>query len=439
MANIKRLETYSFSEANLLINPSNLWLKIIRVLVPCMLTSVMVNNSLIGKSAIHPADKAGVGEASEASRAGTSQRREFGRARVFKAVTKREPRRPRGTSPNSRLNRRRPTRLASSHLQVREKTMSEPVYVGIDVAKETFHVATCPNVLKTQLPNTPQGYHRLSQSLQNHTIALIVLEATGGYERPLTAELLSDSLPVVVVNPRQVRDFAKGMGQWAKTDPIDAQVLAKFAQIVKPAPKTHSTPQTAELSELVRRRRQLNDLRTQESNRLLMIHHPKVKKSIQKMIKTLNFQIDEIDRLIREHIDSDSNFKNKDRILRSTPGVGPQTSAMLIANLPELGSLNRQEIAALAGLAPWDRSSGKSDGKAHIWGGRKEVRSVLYMAAFTACRFNPVIRALAERLKQKGKAYKVVITACMRKLLIILNTMVRNQTLWSPEKSVKNT
>jgi transposase len=394
-----------------------------------MLTSVMVNNSLIGK--------AGGGEASVASRVNTSRRREFDCVQVFEAVTEREPRRYRGTSPNSRLNRR-PTRPASSHLQVREKTMPETIYVGIDVAKDTFNVACCPAVLKTCLPNTPDGHRQLCQSLKSHNIALIVLEATGGYERPIAAELLDANLPVVVVNPRQVRDFANGIGQWAKTDPIDAQVLAKFAQIVKPAPKTHSTPQTTELAELVRRRRQLNDLRTQESNRLLMIHHPKVKKSIQKMIKTLNFQIDEIDHLIREHIDADDNFKNKDRILRSAPGVGPQTSAMLIANLPELGSLNRQEIAALAGLAPWDRSSGKYDGKAHIWGGRKDVRSVLYMAAFTACRFNPAIRTLAIRLKQKGKAYKVVITACMRKLLIILNTMIRNQSLWTPKISLKN-
>ena len=392
-----------------------------------MLTSTMVNSSLIGK--------AGVGEASVASRADTSRRREIDRAQVFKAVTERDPRRPRGTSPNSRLNRRLPTRTASSHLQVREITMSESVYVGIDVAKETFHVATCPNILKTCLPNTPEGHRQLCQTLKNQTIALIVLEATGGYERPIAAELLNVSLPVVVVNPRQVRDFANGMGQYAKTDPIDAQLLATFAQIVKPASKTHSTPQTDELSEFVRRRRQLNDLRTQESNRLLMIHHPKVKKSIQKMVKTLDFQINEIDRLIREYIDTDDDFKNKDRILQSTPGVGPQTSAMLIANLPELGQLNRQEIAALAGLAPWDRSSGKYDGKAHIWGGRKDVRSVLYMAAFTACRFNPAIRELALRLKQNGKAYKVVITACMRKLLIILNTMIRNQTLWSPKIS----
>lgn len=311
--------------------------------------------------------------------------------------------------------------------------MSEPVYVGIDVAKDTFCVATCPNVLTTTLPNTSSGHRNLCQRLKPHATALIVLEATGGYERPLAAELLSASLPVVVANPRQVRDFAKGMGQKAKTDPIDAQVLARFAQIVKPAPKTHATPQTAELAELVRRRRQLNDLRTQESNRLQMIHHPKVKKSIRKMVKTLDFQIDEIDRLIREFIDTDDDFKNKDRIIQSTPGVGPQTSAMLIANLPELGKLNRQEIAALVGVAPWVRSSGKYEGKASIFGGRKEVRSALYMAAFTASRCNPTIREFAQRLRQEGKAYKVVMTACMRKLLVTLNVMVRNQMPWTPK------
>lgn len=311
--------------------------------------------------------------------------------------------------------------------------MSEPVYVGIDVSKDTFHVATRPAAVKACLPNTPQGHRQLCRMLKDHPVALIVLEATGGYERPLTAELLETSLPVVVANPRQVRDFAKGMGQHAKTDPIDAQVLAQFAEIVKPVAKSHATPQTNELSELVRRRRQLNDLRTQETNRIQMIHHVKVRKSIQKMIKTLDYQIKEIDTLIREFIDSDDDFKNKDTILQSAPGVGPQTSAMLISNLPELGKLNRQEIAALVGLAPWVRSSGKYDGKAHIHGGRKEIRSVLYMAAFTACRYNPVIREFADRLKQQGKAYKVVITACMRKLLTILNLMIRNQTLWTPK------
>ena len=389
----------------------------------------MDNNSLIGK--------VDVDEVSVANRVDISRQREFDRTRVKKTVMKREPRCRRGTSPNSRLNRRRPTRSASSHLQVREITMTENIYVGIDVAKDNFCITSCPGNIKAHLPNTPDGHCKLLQLLQKETVALIVLEATGGYERPLVAELLSNSLPVVVVNPRQVRDFAKGMGQKAKTDPIDAQVLAQFAQIVKPAPKPHLKPQIEELSELVRRRRQLNDLRTQESNRLVMVCHPKVKKSIHKMIKILDCQIDEIDRLIRNYIDTDIDFKNKDHILQSVPGVGPQTSAMLIANLPELGMLNRQEIAALAGLAPWDCSSGKSFGQMHIWGGRKDVRSVLYMATFTACRFNPVIRSFAENLKGNGKAYKVIITACMRKLLIILNTMMRDQTLWTPKIFLK--
>jgi transposase len=392
-----------------------------------MLTSVMVDNSLIGK--------AGAGEASVASRASTSRRREFDRVRVFKAATKQEPRRRYGTSPNSRLSRRK---TASSHLQVREKTMSEKIYVGIDVSKDTFNVACCPNVLKTCLPNTPDGHRQLCQSLKNHNIALIVLEATGGYERPIVAELLDANLPVVVVNPRQVRDFARGMGQFAKTDSIDAEILAKFAQLVQPADRGHKTAQTTDLAELVRRRRQLNDLRTQESNRLPLIHLRQVRKSIEQMLKVLDRQIAEIDKLIEQHIQNNDDFQQKDRILRSTPGVGPQTSAMLLAQMPELGSLNRQEVAALAGLAPWDRASGKWVGKGHIWGGRKDVRSVLYMAALSARNCNPVIRQFAQRLEEEGKVFKVVITACMRKLLIILNTMIRNQTLWTKEIILKN-
>lgn len=393
----------------------------------------MVNNSLMGIAGGCEASGAKPrAKRSAASRADTSGRREFDRDQALKAATKREPRRRRGTSPNSRLSRRQ---TASSYFQVRDTTMSEPVYVGIDVAKDTFDVSSVPQLFKACLPNTPEGHRQFCRVCKDHTIALIVLEATGGYERPIVAEFLSEGLPVVVVNPRQVRDFAKGMGQLAKTDPIDAEVLAQFAQIVKPTPKTHSTPQTAELTEMVRRRRQLNDLRTQESNRLATICNRQIKKSIQKMIKTLDSQIAQIDKLIREHIDADDNFKTKDEIIQSTPGVGPQTSAMLIANLPELGSLNRQQIAALAGVAPWDRSSGNYIGKAHIFGGRKDVRSVLYMAAFNACRSNPIIRNLYNRLIKKGKPYKVVLIACMRKLLIILNTMIRNRTLWTPKIS----
>ena len=353
-----------------------------------MLTSVMVDNSLIGK--------AGAGEASEASRASTSRQREFGRVLVSKAVTEQEPRRRYGTSPNSRLSRRK---TASSHLQVREKTMSEKIYVGIDVSKDTFNFACCPNVLKNYLPNTSDGHRQLCQSLKNHNIALVVLEATGGYERPIVAELLEANLPVVVVNPRQVRDFARGLGQFAKTDSIDAEILAKFAQLVQPAARGHKTAQTTDLAELVRRRRQLNDLRTQESNRRSLIHHRQVQKSIQQMLKMLDRQIAEIDKLIEQHIQNNNDFQQKDRILRSTPGVGPQTSAMLLAQMPELGSLNRQEIAALAGVAPWDRASGKWVGKGHIWGGRKDVRSILYMAALSARNCNPVIRLFAQRLE----------------------------------------
>jgi transposase len=316
--------------------------------------------------------------------------------------------------------------------------MPEKIYVGIDVAKDTFNVACCPAALKTCLPNTPEGHRRLCQNLKNHTIALVVLEATGGYERPIVAELLNASLPVVVANPRQVRDFARGLGQLAKTDSIDAEVLAKFAQLVQPAARSPKTAQTTDLAELVHRRRQLNDLRTQESNRLFLVHHRQVRKSIEKMLKMLDRQIAEIDELIEQHIRSNDNFQQKDRILRSTPGIGPQTSAMLLAQMPELGSLNRQEIAALAGVAPWDCSSGKWLGKGHIWGGRKDVRTILYMAALSARNCNPVIRQFAQRLEDEGKAFKVVITACMRKLLIILNTMVRNQTLWTPKISLKN-
>jgi transposase len=317
--------------------------------------------------------------------------------------------------------------------------MSEKVYVGIDVSKDTFNVDCCPNAMKICLPNTSDGRYQLCQGLKNHNVALIVLEATGGYERPIVAELLEAKLPVVVVNPRQVRDFARGMGQLAKTDSIDAEVLAKFAQMVQPAARGHKTAQTTDLTELVRRRRQLNDLRTQESNRLSLIHHRQVHKSIQKMLKMLDQQITEIDELIEQHIQNNDDFQQKDHILRSTPGIGPQTSAMLLAQMPELGSLNRQEIAALAGLAPWDRASGKWLGKGHIWGGRKDVRSVLYMAALSARNCNPVIRKFAKRLEEDGKAFKVVITACMRKLLIILNTMIRNQTLWCAKISLKNT
>jgi transposase len=310
--------------------------------------------------------------------------------------------------------------------------MTNALYVGIDVAKDSFDVASDPVGPKLSLPNDPTGRQLLLDSLQAHRVALIVLEATGGYERDLVANLLHAGFRVVVANPRQVRDFARGIGKLAKTDRIDAGVLARFGRVVQPQPRPQPSGQMEVLAELVMRRQQLMDLRTQESNRLPQARHATVRKSLQKILRILDQQILDLDKLIRQNIESDDGLRRKDEIIQSVKGVGPGTSAMLLGRLPELGSLNRQEIAALVGVAPWDIKSGKWAGKSRIWGGRQEVRNMLYMAALAAIRSNPVIRLFYQRLESQGKLFKVAITACMRKLLVILNTLVRNDCLWSP-------
>jgi transposase len=388
-----------------------------------MLNSVMANV---------PIEAGLVEEASVASRRDQTGRREIECALANQAVAERDPRRACGNSPNSRLSRRRPTRPPSSHRQDREIAMMNALYLGIDVAKDSFDVASDPAGLKLSLPNDPKGRHKLLDTLQTHAVALIVLEATGGYERDLVADLLHAGLKVVVANPRQVRDFARGIGQLAKTDGIDAAVLAHFGQVVQPQPRPQPSGQMEVLAELVTRRGQLTNLRTQESNRLPHARHATVRKSLQKILRTLDQQILDLDKLIRQNIESDDGLRRKDEIVQSVKGIGPGTSAMMLGRLPELGSLNRQEIAALVGVAPWDIQSGKWAGKSRIWGGRQEVRNMLYMATLTATRFNPVIRDFYQRLTSKGKLFKVAITACMRKLLVILNTLVRNNCLWSP-------
>ncbi|OQB97455.1 MAG: Transposase [Candidatus Hydrogenedentes bacterium ADurb.Bin101] len=317
--------------------------------------------------------------------------------------------------------------------------MSQPLSIGIDIAKDSFQVASWPPQVQGTWLNTRQGHRAFRDRLQGVPIARIIMEATGGYEKTLAAELTQAGYPVVVVNPRQVRDFARGLGQCAKTDSIDADVLARFGDLVQPSCKPPVDPETEALAELVTRRRQLTDLLTQETNRAGMIHHVKVRKSIRKMIHTIEHQIRELDDLIQDHIQGDGDFQQKDRLLRSVPGVGPQTSAMLLSHLPELGRLNRHQIAALAGLAPYDCKSGKQARASHIAGGRKPVRSLLYMAALTARRCNPVIRHFAELLEDQGKSFKVILTACMRKLLIILNAIIRDQQIWTPKKFLKNT
>lgn len=394
-----------------------------------MLTSTMDKGSIA---------KAALGESSIARRAESCWRREIERAQTHEVVTEHDPRRRCGTSPNSRKSRRRPTRSASSHLQDWECTMEEQIFIGIDVAKDTFCVCSSPAAVNLSLANSSSGIKQLVKALKPNNVELIVLEATGGYERPIVAGLLEADFKVVVASPRQVRQFARGIGELAKTDPIDARVLARFAQIVQPKPRPQFSRKTEELADLVTRRNQLTALRTKEINREQTVRHPRVHKSVRKMIKTLNYQIAEIDQLITEHITSDEELSNKDKILRSTPGVGPQTSAILLSQLPELGLLNRQQIAALVGVAPYDFRSGRFTGQSRIWGGRKEIRNMLYMAALTATRCNPVIKHFSERLISQGKKFKVVITACMRKLLIILNTMVHNETLWQSEKKPKN-
>jgi transposase len=348
-----------------------------------------------------------------------------------------DPRRPRGTSPNSRLGQHpRSTAGASPHVQDRERTMSEPstppipCFVGIDVAKDHLDFDATPTPAPLRVAYDPAGLAQAVAHLHRLRPALIVMEASGGYERRVAAELLAAGFQVVVVNPRQARDFARGLGLLAKTDPIDAGALARFAQVVQPQPRPRPSATTSTLSELVTRRRQLVSLRTQEQNRLGLTHAQPVIKSLQKVLKVLDSQIAQLDQLITDQIQSDDGLKAKDQILQSVPGVGPQTSAMLLAHLPELGTLHRQQIAALVGVAPWDFKSGNFAGKSRIFGGRAPVRDVLYMAALAAAQHNPTFRAFAQRLTDKGKAAKVVLVAVLRKLLVTLNSMLRNHQSW---------
>jgi transposase len=308
---------------------------------------------------------------------------------------------------------------------------SPSLYVGIDVAKDSFDVASEPAGLRLSLPNTPAGRRQLLDALQAQPVALVVLEATGGYERPLSADLLKAGHAVVVANPRQVRDFARGLGHLAKTDAIDARVIARFAALVQPKPRPQPSPNTEDLAELVTRHHQLTDLATQEANRLPHARESEVRRSLKRSLREIDKQLDVIDKHIRKLISIYDDLRRKDEIVQSVKGIGDQTSAMLLAHLPELGRYNRGQIAALVGVAPWDFQSGQWAGQSHIWGGRQLVRNMLYMAALSAIRFNDRIAAFYQRLLAKGKPPKVALTACMRKLLVILNTLLRNGTQWS--------
>ena len=314
------------------------------------------------------------------------------------------------------------------------ETAPVTLWVAMDVAKETLEIGcSTPDAVHVRsVANAPAGFRELWKALPPREHTAIVLEATGGYERNVIAELLEAGYRVAVVNPRQVRDFAKGLGILAKTDRIDARVIALFAQHVQPRMLREMPEQQRELADLVTRRRQLLDLRTMESNRWEQTSTKAARKSIQQVLNLLDGQIKKLDKAIAQLIDSDDDWKAKSELLQSTPGLGRVTAATLLAELPELGELNRQQIAALVGVAPFNDDSGQHQGQRQISGGRASVRCVLYMATLVATKHNPTLKAFAQRLQKSGKKFKVVQTACMRKLLVILNTMLKNKTSWNP-------
>jgi transposase len=302
--------------------------------------------------------------------------------------------------------------------------------VGIDVSKEYLDMDFAPNREPLRLPNTPVGHRAIVERLSAMEMRVIVIEATGGYERAVVAELMAAGMPVVVVNPRQVRDFARAQGRLAKTDQLDAAVLADFGRAIQPPQRPLPDAETLQMREKLARRRQLVQLATAESNRLGHATNLAVRRSIECVLKLLHEQLqqieDDLDRTIRQS----SAWQEKAEVIRSVPGIGPQVSRTLLIQLPELGQCSRQQIAALVGVAPLNRDSGKLRGRRAIWGGRPEVRAGLYMATLAATRFNPKIRKHYQRLLEAGKCKKLALTACMRILLTILNAMVRDKKTW---------
>jgi Transposase and inactivated derivatives len=304
------------------------------------------------------------------------------------------------------------------------------IFVGIDVSKARLDVETRPTGEKESVANDKAGIKALVKRLAQLQPTLIVLEATGGYERQLAQALVRAELPVVVVNPRQVRDFAKATGQLAKTDSIDAGVLAHFGQAVRPEVRSLPDQVTLELRALTARRRQIIEMIVAERNRLAMTSKA-VGKRIVAHIRWLEQELERANQDLDQSIRQSPIWKENQEVLLSTPSIGPVTSRTLIAELPELGTLNRKQISALVGLAPFTRDSGTLKGRRMIWGGRAPVRSALYMATLVATRRNSVIRDFYKRLIANGKLFKVAMVACMRKLITILNSMIKHKTHWS--------
>jgi transposase len=310
--------------------------------------------------------------------------------------------------------------------------MTVEKFVGIDVAKGALDLSIDPAGETLHIEYNDAGIGQVVKRLVALTPALIVMEATGGLEIRLACELAAKNLPVAIINPRQARDFARATGQLAKTDLVDATILAAFARAIRPAVRPIKDADTRDLDDLVTRRRQLADMRVQETLRMGTASKVQ-KKSLAAHIGWLDKRITDLDDDLTKRVRTSDVWKTKDDLLRGIPGVGAVTSLTMLAKCPELGQLNRREIAALTGVAPLAKDSGKHRGKRFVWGGRADVRAVLYMATVSTIRSNSQIKVFAERLKLAGKPGKVVIVACMRKLLTIMNAVIKNSAPWNPK------
>ena len=310
-------------------------------------------------------------------------------------------------------------------------TTPSPLFVGVDVAKLTFDFSL--DALKSfALPNSPKGFLQLEKRLPSPGDCLIVMESTGRYHLDLAEHLIVRGHRVAVVQPDRVKRFAESQGIFAKTDRIDARTIVRFA-CVTPLRERQKTPENlARLQTLVLRRRQLVELRALELQHLEAAHDPSHKLSVQSLVAHLDTLVEQLDQQIDDAIRDDQEFHNKARLLQSVPGVGPVSAATLLVDLPELGNANRAQLAALAGVAPFNDDSGPRSGKRRVRGGRADLRSTLYMTALSLIRCNPVFKAFHKRLKHAGKPYKLIAIACIRKLLNILNSILKNNAPWNP-------
>lgn len=308
----------------------------------------------------------------------------------------------------------------------------QKIFIGIDVSKASLDVHVLPTGESWQVSNDGAGAALLLVKLSAFAPELVIMEATGGLERLAASHLGAACYPLVVINPRQARDFAKALGRLAKTDRVDAETLALFGERVRPPVRVLKDAEQQRLQDWLARRRQLVEIRATELNRKLSAAEG-IRQDVEAHIEWLNKRIDDVDKDLGELLKQSPAWQVREKLLRGFKGIGVVGSTTLIAALPELGALNRKKIAALVGLAPFNRDSGVMRGKRRIWGGRAEVRTVLYMATLSAVRYNPVIKAFYERLTAAGKAKKVALVACMRKILTILNAMVRDNKPWQPD------